>query len=79
MATVAIVLKTTKKLLNDEYAVALRVTHERQSRFFALSMLVTNQSLKWRCKKEEWKSANVIDNGLGKFKKTFKECNSISY
>jgi len=80
MATVAIVLKTTKKLTNDEYAVAIRATHERQSRYFTLSTLVTNQSLPWRCKLEEWKPAEIEDNGLGKFRKThqsFKECNMI--
>lgn len=80
MATIAIVLKTKQKLSNNEYAVALRVTHERQSRFFALSMLATNQSLQWRCKLEDWKPAEAEDNGLGKFRKShpsYKECNSV--
>ena len=80
MATVAVVLKTKQKLLNEEYAVALRVTHERLSRFIAISSLVTNQSLKLRCAIEDWKPAELEDNGLGKFRKTFKafkECNAI--
>jgi integrase/recombinase XerD len=53
MATAAVMLKTTKKLLNNEYAVAIRVTHERQSRYYPLSALVTNQSLSWRCTIED--------------------------
>ncbi|GAB3915364.1 site-specific integrase [Mucilaginibacter boryungensis] len=80
MATVAVVLKTTKKLSNNEYAVAIRATHERQSRYYPLSTLVTNQSLPWRCTTADWKPAEAEDNGLGKFRKTFlpyKECNSI--
>ncbi|HEY4324375.1 MAG TPA: site-specific integrase [Mucilaginibacter sp.] len=80
MATVAIVLKTTKKLLNDEYAVAIRVTHEREPRYITLNSLVTNQSLKFRSRREDWKPAEPEDNGLGKFKRTFpayKECNAI--
>ncbi|WP_295772237.1 hypothetical protein [uncultured Mucilaginibacter sp.] len=80
MATIAIVLKTTKKLANDQYAVALRVTHERQSRYFVISTLITNQSLKMRCKPQDWKPAELEDNGLGRFRKTFKaykECNYL--
>jgi integrase/recombinase XerD len=66
MATVAVVLKTKQKLSNDEYAVTLRVTHERQSRFYAFSMLVTNQTFKWRCAAKDWKQAEAEDNGLGR-------------
>jgi len=80
MATVAIVLKTTKKLTNNEYAVAIRATHERQSRYYPFSTLVTNQSLPWRCRIEDWKNAEVEDNGLGRFRKSFaffKECNEV--
>lgn len=80
MATIAVVLNTTKKLLNDQYTIALRVTHERQSKYFAFSTLITNQSIKWRCSIEDWKPATEDDNGFGKFKKSFKkykECNSI--
>jgi integrase/recombinase XerD len=80
MATVAIVLKTTKKLSNDEYAVALRITHDRQSRYFPFNTLVINQSIKWRCHKEHWKPALAEDNGLGKFRKSFsfyKEANTV--
>lgn len=80
MATIAIVLKTTQKTTNDEYPVALRVTHERQSKYFVLKTLVTNQALKWRCKCSEWKPAQIEDNGLGKFRKNFefyKECNIV--
>lgn len=80
MATVAIVLKTTKKLSNDEYAIALRVTHDRQSRYFPLSTSVTNQSLKWQCGKNDWKSATAEDNGLRKVRKTlsfYKEANAL--
>ncbi|RZM24755.1 MAG: hypothetical protein EOO88_21740 [Pedobacter sp.] len=80
MATVATVLKTTKKLSNNEYAVAIRVTHERLSKYIAISTLVTNQSLKWRCSTDTWKAATEEDNGLGKFRKahpSYKDCNSI--
>jgi len=80
MATVAVVLKTTKKLSNNEYAVAIRATHERQSRYYPLSTLVTNQSLPWRCALDDWKPAEQEDNGLGRFRKTFpayKECNEV--
>jgi len=80
MATIAIVLKTTKKLTNNEFAVALRVTHERQSKYYVINTLITNQSLKFRCKTEDWKQAEAEDNGLGKFRKsfkTYKECNTV--
>lgn len=80
MATVAVVLKTTKKLSNNEYAVAIRATHDRQSRYYPLSTLVTNQTLPWRCRIEDWKPAELEDNGLGRFRKTFlpyKECNEV--
>lgn len=80
MATIAIVLKTTQKLKNNQYAIAIRVTHERQSRYYSISTLVTNQSLQWCCKKEDWKQAEKEDNGLGRFRKTFstyKECNEF--
>ena len=40
MATIAVVLNTTKKLTNNQYAIALRVTHERQSKYYAFSTLV---------------------------------------
>jgi len=59
MATVAVVLKTTKKLSNNEYAIAIRATHERQSRYYPFSTLVTNQSLPWRCRIEDWKPAEA--------------------
>ena len=45
MATVAIVLNTTYKLANSEYAVALRVIHERKTKYYSISTLVTNQGL----------------------------------
>jgi integrase len=80
MATIAIVLKTKQKLSNNEYAVSLRVTHNRQSRFFTISALVTNQSLKWRCTLADWKPAEAEDNGLGRFRRSFsafKECNAL--
>jgi len=80
MATVAVVLKTKQKLTNDEYAVALRVTHERQSRYYVMSTLFTNKSLHFRCKIDDWKPADLEDNGLGRFRKSFKaykECNFI--
>lgn len=80
MATVAIVLKTTKKLLNNEYAIALRVTHERISRYYTISSLVTDQSLKFRCSASDWRPAKAEDNGLGRFLKTvkpYKELNAI--
>ena len=80
MAIVSIVLKTTHKLSNEEYADALRVTHERQSKYLAISQLTTNQSLKFRCKVKDWKPAEAEDNGLGKFRKSFagyNECNAL--
>jgi integrase len=80
MATLATVLNTTKKLSNAEYAVAIRVTHERQSKYISISKLVLNQALNFRCIPEHWKSAATEDNGLGKFRKShpnYKECNSI--
>jgi integrase/recombinase XerD len=80
MATVAIVLKTTKKLNNNEYSVAVRVTHDREPRYFPISTLVTNQSLKFRCTKEQWRPAEKEDNGLGRFRKSvegYRELNEI--
>lgn len=80
MATVAVVLNTTKKLANDEYSVAIRVIHKRNKKYFTIASLITNQSLKFRCAINDWKAPEAEDNGLGKFRKThkaFKECNSI--
>lgn len=80
MATVAVVLKTTQKLANNEYGIALRVTHERQSRYFAISKLISTNTINFRCRVEQWKNAELEDNGLGKFKKTFqgyKEANGL--
>lgn len=80
MATVSVVLNTTKKLSNNEFSVAIRVTNNRDKKYFALSTLVTNQSLKFRCTTDYWKPAEAEDNGLGKFRKThaqYKECNQV--
>jgi len=80
MATVAIVLKTTKKLSNDEYSVALRVTQLREPKYYPLSTLVTNQNLQFRCRKEHWRPAEKEDNGLGRFRKSvegYKQLNEI--
>jgi integrase/recombinase XerD len=80
MATVAIVLNTTKKLTNEQYSIALRVTHKREKKYYAINSLITNQNLKFRCTIYEWKPAEAEDNGLGKFRKqfkAFKEYNSI--
>jgi integrase/recombinase XerD len=77
---VAIVLNTTKKLTNDEYSIALRVTHKREKKYFAINSLLTNQTSRFRCLISEWKPAEVEDNGLGKLRKHFKaykEYNSI--
>jgi integrase len=80
MATAAIVLKTSKKLSNDEYSVALRIIHERDPKYYLLSSLVVNQSLKWRCSKSDWRQAEKEDNGLGLFRKSvpnYKELNLV--
>ncbi|MGN6641256.1 MAG: tyrosine-type recombinase/integrase [Mucilaginibacter sp.] len=80
MATVAIVLNTTYKLSNGEYAVALRVTYERRPKYYALSTLITNQSLSFQCNPTVWRPAQSEDNGLGRFRKTFKgykDCNAV--
>jgi integrase len=79
MATVSVVLNTTKKLAHDEYSVSIRVTNNREKKYYALSTLVTNQSLKFRCALNQWKPAEAEDNGLGKFRKThpnYKDCNT---
>lgn len=70
MASVAIVLNTTYKLANGEYAVALRVTHERKQKYYSLNTLVTDQSLPFKCIIEQWIPAGAEDGGLGKFRKT---------
>ena len=80
MATVATVLNTTKKLNNNEYSVAIRVTNNRIKKYYSLSTLVTNQSYKFKCAISDWMSAEAEDNGFGRFRKTFltyKECNDI--
>ncbi|MEN0054469.1 MAG: site-specific integrase [Mucilaginibacter sp.] len=80
MATVSVVLNTTKKLTNDEYSIAIRVTNNREKKYYSLSTLVTNQSLHFRCTLSNWKPAEAEDNGLGKFRKShpnYKECNSV--
>lgn len=80
MATIAIVLKTKQPLANDEFAVALRVTHGKTAKYYNISTLYLNDEYQFRCKKEDWISASVEDNGLGRFKKTvvnFKQLNQI--
>lgn len=80
MATIAVVLNTTKKLSNNEYSVAIRVTHNRERKYHSISNLITNQTLRFRCTVDDWKPAEAEDNGLGKFRKSFigyKECNII--
>lgn len=80
MATVAVVLNTTKKLSNEEYSVAIRVTHQRDKRYHAISTLISNQNLSFRCNKEHWRPAVLEDNGLGRFRKSvsdYKELNSV--
>ncbi|OOQ61342.1 site-specific integrase [Mucilaginibacter pedocola] len=80
MATVAIVLNTTKKLANNEYSVALRVTQNREKRYISISSLLVNQTLRFRCAKDHWLPGKEEDEGLGRFSKTFKpykEYNSI--
>ncbi len=80
MASVAVVLKTTKKLSNNEYAVALRVTHERTSRYFTFTGLVSDPTLKFRATLDQWRPATAEDSGLGRFLKTvpnYKELNLI--
>jgi integrase len=80
MATVAIVLNTTYKLNNGEYAVALRVSQGKKQRYFSISTLITDQSLPFKCKPDDWIIAKQEDNGFGKFRKSFaayKECNEV--
>lgn len=80
MATVSVVLNTAKKLTNEEYSIAIRVTNSRERKYYSLATLVTNQSLKFRCALNHWKPAEAEDNGLGKFRKShpsYKECNSV--
>jgi len=80
MATAAILLNTTYKLANSEYAIALRVIHERKTKYYSISTLVTNQNRCFKCSVENWKAAEVEDNGLGKLRKNFlayKECNTV--
>ncbi|WP_256014236.1 site-specific integrase [Desertivirga xinjiangensis] len=80
MASVAIVLKTKQKLSNNEFAVALRVTHERVSKYYTLSSLVSDLTLKFKASVEQWRPAQAEDNGLGRFLKAvpqFKELNEI--
>lgn len=80
MATIAIVLKTKQPLANDEFAVALRVTHGKTAKYYNISTLYLNDEYQFRCKKEDWISASVEDNGLCRFKKSvinFKQLNQI--
>lgn len=73
MATLAIVLNTTYKVANGKYAVALRVTHERKPKYFAINTLLTNRNLSFQCTPEYWKPAEAEDNGFGRFRKTFND------
>ncbi|WP_184544102.1 site-specific integrase [Mucilaginibacter sp. FT3.2] len=80
MATVAIILNTAKKLSNDEHPITLRVTHNYKRRYYTINGLLTNQSIKFRCRPEYWKPPEAEDNGLGRLRKMFigfKEANSI--
>jgi integrase len=80
MATVAIVLNISKRLSNNEHPVALRVTHQYKRKYYSINSLLTDQSIKFRCKPIQWRQPQAEDNGLGKFLRTFstyKECNSL--
>ncbi|UKJ07800.1 site-specific integrase [Solitalea lacus] len=80
MATVAIVLHTSKGLVNNFYPICLRVTQGSQRKYFAITSLLTNRGLDFKAKQEEWKPAEKEDEGLGRFKrsfKTYKEYNAI--
>ncbi|HWD90317.1 MAG TPA: site-specific integrase [Mucilaginibacter sp.] len=80
MATVAIVLNTTKKLSNNEYSVSIRATHNRDKRYYALSNLVVNQNLRFRTTIEHWRPPAKEDDGLGRFRKTvegYRELNAV--
>ncbi|MGN6396566.1 MAG: tyrosine-type recombinase/integrase [Mucilaginibacter sp.] len=80
MATVAVVLNTTKRLSNNEFSVSLRITHQRDRKYYSISTLIVNQSLKFRCNIIDWLPPEAEDNGFGKFRKTYpeyKRCNEI--
>jgi len=78
MATVAIVLNTKKKLLNDLYSASLRVTHNQVRRYYALNSLSIDQSFPFRCRPEEWIQSE--DKTSGQFSKSingFKAMNQV--
>jgi len=80
MATLAIGLNTTYKLDNNEHSVALRITQDRKPKYFSIGSLISNNSLSFQCRKENWRSADKEDNGLGRFRKSidrYKELNEI--
>lgn len=80
MAYIAIVLNTTYKLDNNEFSVALRITHERKSKYYSISSLITNKSLSFQGTKDQWRPAEKEDNGLGRFRKSvtgYKELNEV--
>jgi len=80
MATLAIVLNTTYKLDNNEYSVALRITHDRKSKYFSIASLISNNNLSFQCRKEYWRPAEKEDNGLGRFRKSvdgYKQLNEV--
>jgi integrase len=79
MATVAIVLKTKQKLSNNQYAVALRVTHNRISRYISINSLLIDQTNKFRCTVDEWKPAALEDDGLGKFLKSIPNYKHLNF
>ncbi|MOA43005.1 hypothetical protein D3C78_1651140 [compost metagenome] len=66
MATLAIVLKTTKKLANGEYAVSLRITHERIRKYININNLTIDGALNFRCTIEHWREALPEDNAWNK-------------
>lgn len=70
MATLAIVLKTSKQLSNNEFSVALRITHNRVRKYFNLNSLIVDKSLPFRCQVKDWKPAELGDNGFGRFNTT---------
>jgi integrase/recombinase XerD len=80
MATVAIVLNTSKKLSNNEHPIALRVTNQYIRKYFSIATLLNDQSLKFRCSTNDWRPPQAEDDGLGRLLKTYKAykaCNDI--
>ncbi len=78
MVTLSIVLNTTKKPIQNEYPICLRITYERKSKYVSINSILNHSFYKFKCNKNDWKSAAIEDNGFGRYSKNIKDFRTLN-